>query len=125
MSGTRPSRPGRRFDVVFDASGTLPVSRLRRLASTAGRCVTVNPGRGNRAVRVLTRLLPGAQVHGFVTRPDGADLDAIRGWVEAGQLHPVIEEQLALDQAKHAHEALQARAATGKLVLTVSTGLPN
>ena len=119
----RPTQPGRRFDVVFDASGTLPVSRLRQLASAAGRCVTVNPGRGNRAVQVLTRLLPGAQVHGFVTRPNGADLDLIRGWVEAGQLQPVIEDRLVLDQAEHAHEILQVRAATGKLVLTVSNRL--
>jgi len=44
--------------------------------------VTVNPGTGNPVVKVLSRLLPGPSVRGFVSRPDGHDLQLIGEWVE-------------------------------------------
>ena len=114
---------GRRFDVVFDASGTLSLRRLRELTAPGGTAVTVNPGRSNPVTAALTSLLPGASVRGFVARPDGADLDRIRRWVEAGSVRPWIDIRLPLHEAERAHRLVESRGAVGKVVLVVDGGL--
>lgn len=114
---------GRRFDVVFDASGTLSLRMLRQLACPGGTAVTVNPGRGNPLTGALTRLLPGTSVAGFVARPDGADLDQVRQWIDTGALRPWLHTRLALDDAERAHRIVESREATGKVVLVVDDEL--
>lgn len=114
---------GRRFDVVFDASGTLSLRALRQLTAPGGTAVTVNPGRGNPLTGVLTRLLPGAAVAGFVARPNGSDLDQVRLWVEAGALRPWLHTRLPLLDAERAHRLLESRETAGKVVLVVDDPL--
>ena len=113
----------RRFDVVFDASGTVPLRALRQRTVPDGVAVTVNPGRGNPLTGVLTRSLPGPAVRGFVTRPDGADLDQVRRWVDTGVLRPWVHTRLPLHDAERAHRLVESREAVGKVVLVVDDQL--
>ena len=114
---------GRRFDVVFDASGVLSLRDLRRLTVPQGVAVTVDPGRGNPATGVLTRLLPGPAVRGFVARPGGTDLDQVRRWVDAGALRPWVHTRLPVHDAERAHRIVETREAAGKVVLVVDEQL--
>lgn len=114
---------GRRFDVVFDASGTVSLRSLRRLTVPHGVAVTVNPGRGNPLTGAVTRRLPGPAVRGFVARPSGADLDQVRRWVDAGALRPWVHVRLPLRDAQRAHRVVESREAAGKVLLVVDEQL--
>ena len=46
-----------------------------------------------------------------------ADFRALLGLLREGKIHPVVAERLPLADARKAHELLESRAATGKLVL--------
>ncbi|WP_374058888.1 zinc-binding dehydrogenase [Arthrobacter sp. MSA 4-2] len=115
----RESLGGRRFDLVFDASGKLPARVLRSLVRREGTAVTVNPGTDNPIIAARSRLLPGAAVRGFLVRPSGGDLVLLRGWIEEGSLRPVIQEVLPIQELERAHRVSEGGQVRGKLVLTL------
>ncbi|HEV2745193.1 MAG TPA: zinc-binding dehydrogenase, partial [Rubrobacter sp.] len=59
----------------------------------------------------------------FLVRPDGADLEGIGAWIEAGEVRPVIERAYPLADAAEAHRRSESRRARGKLVLVVDEEL--
>jgi NADPH2:quinone reductase len=59
-------------------------------------------------------------LHGVLVRPGRDVLRRLGELVEAGTLHPVIDEVLTLEQASRAHERVETRRGQGKIVLTLS-----
>ena len=56
---------------------------------------------------------------GFTMRPNAADLRVLRGLIEAGDVTPVIDRTVSLDEVPAAVRALEAGGARGKTVVAV------
>jgi len=59
----------------------------------------------------------GAEFHGVVTRPDGAQLAEIAQVVDAGAIRAVVSKTYGLDELALAYEALSGGHTRGKLVI--------
>ena len=56
---------------------------------------------------------------GSVNNPE-VDIVIIKGLVEQGAVHPVVDSAMPLEDAAEAHRRLEARDFFGKIVLTVA-----
>jgi NADPH:quinone reductase len=129
-------------DVVLDAIGGAVSLRSFRALRSGGRLVvygrhaTIAHGTKNWpavfewyaatvAVAILGLLSPGRRVMPYriqklrVNHQDwfSADFRALLTLLREHKIHPVVAERLPFTEARHAHELLDATAATGKLVL--------
>jgi NADPH:quinone reductase-like Zn-dependent oxidoreductase len=91
---------GRVYDVVFDAVGKLPSSKVRSLLAHGGK---------RESVRSAAKLEPG-------------DLDLLKDLVEAGKVLPVIDRRFALEEIASAHEYVEAGHKKGNVVVRVDGG---
>ncbi len=112
-----------RYDTVFDAANVLAFRKIRRVLKPNGVFVTVNPFVGRLSPGWLARFRSGRRIRSFLVRPDGADLEKIGAWIEAGEVRPVIERAYPLADAAEAHRRSESRRARGKLVLVVDEEL--
>jgi NADPH:quinone reductase-like Zn-dependent oxidoreductase len=110
-----------RWDVVFDAFGTLPYAAARRWIGPGGRHLAV--------VIRADALLPGLAgrlgllpAHLVTVRPRAADLDQLAAWVEGGQLRPVVDRILPLAAAGEGFTRLRSKRTRGKVVIRVAEG---
>jgi len=62
----------------------------------------------------------GAEFHGPLTRPDGAQLAEIAALVDAGLLKPFVSHVFALDQLGAAYRALATGRTRGKVVIDIT-----
>lgn len=108
-----------RYDVIYDAVGTLDVAEAKRQLADEGIYMTLVPVPG------IDFFLPGqtervARKGYFVAwTPSGADLDILSGWVRDGRLKPVIDSVFSLDDIRKAHERSETLRAAGKIVVQV------
>ena len=112
-----------RYDAVFDAVNVLSFRKARRVLKPNGVFVTVNPFIGRLSPGWLSRLREGRRIRSFLVRPDGADLEGIGAWIEAGEVRPVIEHAYPLADAAEAHRRSESRRARGKLVFVIDEEL--
>ena len=112
-----------RYDAVFDAVNVLSFRKARRVLKPNGVFVTVNPFIGRLSPGWLSRFRDGRRIRSFLVRPDGADLEGIGAWIEAGEVRPVIERAYPLADAAEAHRHSESRRARGKIVLVVDEEL--
>ena len=106
------------MDVVFDVIGQGTGERSLTVLKPGGILVT--------AIERLSTELPrlaasqGRRFAGVAVEPDGAGLQRLAGWVEAGQLTPHVSHQLPLRDAGRAHELVAQGNTLGKVVLAVT-----
>ena len=109
-----PTALTRRFDVVLDAAGKLPISKARKILAPRGRIVSVKPSPAN----VARSALPGPfQV--VIARAVTADIDAIAQAAAEGHLRLPIAQAVPLSQAIPALTELERNgsAKRGKLII--------
>nr|WP_306319888.1 MULTISPECIES: NADP-dependent oxidoreductase [unclassified Streptomyces] len=104
-------------DVVFDTVGRDYAPRSLKVLREGGRIVTLAPGQDPAVVA-------DARARGFgydwnAVEPDHAGLLALAALAADGELRPVVDTVLPLDEAAKAHTYGESGAATGKIVLTV------
>lgn len=117
----------RRWDVVFDTAGNRPLSHLRRALAAEGTLVIVGGERGGRWFGGMERQLGALllsrfvrqRLRSFIASARQADLEYLRGLLEAGTITPVVERTWTLDQAPDAIRHLAAGRARGKQVITI------
>ena len=117
----------RRWDLVLDAGGHRPLSRLRRALTATGTLVIVgSEGRGrwlggfDRNLRaVLLSRFVSQRLRMLSSRPGQQDLQTLRELAEAGELTPVIDRTYPLAEVPAAIRHLEAGHVRGKLVITV------
>lgn len=111
-----PLRPNQPYDVFFDVFGNQPFKAARAALATRARYVTTIPKLKTVAQDLLTRLCrrPARLV---VVRSNRPDLETLAGWLEDGQLEPVIDQVLPLEAGADAHRHLETKRARGKVVL--------
>lgn len=116
---------GQRYDLVLDIGGNRPLSQLRRVLTGDGTLVIVGGEAGGRWTGGIHRQL-GAIVTSpfarqrlgtFVAKPNGADLDTLRGLIEAGSVTPALDRVVALDEVSDAIRDLVGGHVRGKIVI--------
>jgi NADPH:quinone reductase-like Zn-dependent oxidoreductase len=116
-----------RFDVVLDIGGNRPLRQLRRVLAPNGTLVIVGGEGGGRVLGIGRQLLAAAlspfvrqKLGFFVAMDTTADLVALAGLVEAGQVTPAVDRTFPLAEAPAAVDYLTAGRARGKVVVEVS-----
>ncbi|GAA3641687.1 NAD(P)-dependent alcohol dehydrogenase [Microbacterium awajiense] len=94
---TDPTAIGRRFDVVFDAVGTLRERRVRGILAAGGRYVTVR----TRREETLDELM------------------AVRDLLASGALRAVIDREYGLDDIAQAHMHVETGRKRGNVLVRV------
>lgn len=126
------------FDVVLDIAGGRPVRDLRRMVRPSGTLVLVgdetggqvtgNLGRqiGASLTSALGRLVGrrGPRVRMFVSTTRRADLEELAGFVERGQVRPVLERAFPLEEAAAALAHVHDGRVRGKVVIAVPGAAP-
>ncbi|HVY45035.1 MAG TPA: zinc-binding dehydrogenase, partial [Minicystis sp.] len=107
-----------RWDVVYDAIGSKSPGACARVLGGRKVYVTTKPGVGT-FVRQAVNPLFGVKVFGLITTGAGEDLERIKGFVERGQLAPVIDKVLPIEQVASAQEYSKTGRAKGKIVLSL------
>ena len=118
-------------DVVLDNMGAAYLARNVQVLRTGGRLVVIGLQGGTKGELDLGALLAkraSVTATSLRARPaeqKAAIVDAVREhvWplVEAGQVRPVVDRVLPLEQVADAHRLLEASTHVGKVVLTVGS----
>jgi NADPH:quinone reductase-like Zn-dependent oxidoreductase len=114
------------FDLILDNVENRPLSAVRRALTQKGTLV-LNSGTGTSGLRMLIRLarpvvlspFSSQTMRRYLSTPNQADLEALKGMVEAGQLKPVIGRTYPLDDTVEALRHVASGHARGKVVLAV------
>ncbi len=120
IAGKRP------LDVVFDGVGKDTFLRGLDVLKPRGMMITFGNASGPVDPVLPLKLMQGGSL--FLTRPTLADYTATREdlearsgdlfrWIAEGRLDVRIGERLALSDARAAHEMLEGRGTTGKVLL--------
>jgi NADPH:quinone reductase-like Zn-dependent oxidoreductase len=117
---------GRHYDVMFDLIGSRSLARSRRVLTPRGTYVLVgvkDMGRWFGLARQFKALCTAPFVRRktrvFVCKHTRADLTALKGLVEAGDVRPVIDQRYDLTHIRDAFASLGSGHARGKTVITV------
>ena len=108
------------YDVIFDVVRDTPSGRMVRSLSENGCLLMANPGllqivRAKWASRGTTKRVSFAASSGT-----SEDLAHLRGMVEAGRLHPVIDRRFPLEQMAEAHRYAESGQKVGNVVVVVA-----
>ena len=115
----------RRYDLILDIGRDSRLSRLRRALASKGTLVIVG-GEGGKWIgmaRQLRALVLSPFVRQrltmFIARQRQADLEALRRFIEAGQVAPIVGAAYPLAEVPDALRHLEAGQARGKLAITI------
>jgi NADPH:quinone reductase-like Zn-dependent oxidoreductase len=117
-----------RWDVIVDTAGRRPLRHLRRALTPKGTLVIVGGdgggdwtgGFGRQMLRApIMSLFAGQRLVPLTAKRNRADLEALRGLIEAESVTPVVGRTFALSDAAEALRWLQEDHPTGKIVVTV------
>ena len=124
----REATGGAGADVVLDIVGGPYLARNVEVLATGGRLVVIglqDGSRGELNLNVLMRKRASVSAASLRARPlaeKAAIVSAVLAGVwpayESGEVRPVIDRVLPLDQAAQAHRVLEASEHVGKIVLT-------
>jgi NADPH:quinone reductase-like Zn-dependent oxidoreductase len=105
-----------RFEVILDLTGSR-MGAYRRLLARHGRMVTTA---ANAIPYILFSTIHGSKrVRAFSTTPKAQLLADVAGYVDSGELAPVIDAVRPLAELAAAHAALEAGGGRGKQVVRV------
>jgi NADPH:quinone reductase-like Zn-dependent oxidoreductase len=121
----------RTWDLIVDCAGRRPLHELRRALTPKGTLAIVGgDGGGNwtggffrQMLRApLLSLFSGQRLRAVTAKDNHDDLVALTGLIEDGKLKPVVGRTFSLPEAADAIRYLEQGHATGKIVISVSSG---
>jgi NADPH:quinone reductase-like Zn-dependent oxidoreductase len=121
------TRGGVLHDVLVDIAGNRRWSEYARVLKRGGTFVAVGGPKGGRVLGPVGQLLrvrlasarSGRRVANFVASISNADLDLLRGLMEAGKLKPAIDRTYSFEQIREAMAYLGEGHAKGKIAVTL------
>src|SRR5215204_4659342 len=121
----REATGGEGADVILEMVGGDFIQKNLKCLATFGRVVVYGAASGERGSLVPMNLMyKNHTVAGFylpqiMSRPElfGPSLKEMLGWISSGDLKLTVSARYPLEQASEAHEALEGRQTTGKIVL--------
>jgi len=117
----------KKYDLILDIGGNNSLSHLRRALTPQGTLVLVGGEEGGnltggfgRQIRalVLTRFV-GQRLAMLVSKERSTDLEALRPYLESGQVTPVVDRTFSLSEVPEAMRHLEAGLARGKIAIGV------
>ena len=108
------------FDVVLDVVGALSIRSALRVLRPGGVYLTTNPKLGALIRGSLGSLHRDKRLVIRGPRATVNDLEALREWVEGGQLRAVIDRSYPLEEVPEAHRYLDAGHAAGRVAIEVA-----
>jgi NADPH:quinone reductase-like Zn-dependent oxidoreductase len=117
----------KRYDLILDIGGNNRLSKLRRALTAKGTLVIVGGEEGGSLTGGFGRQLRALVLSMFVSqrltmlasKERHTDLEALRPFLESGQVAPVIDRTYTLAEVPAAMSHLEAGLARGKIAITV------
>jgi NADPH:quinone reductase-like Zn-dependent oxidoreductase len=119
------TRSSIRYDLVVDIAASRPALAFRRVLTPRGSYVQISRGLGGFfGAAVFGALFGGRRRIGvFMWVPSrAADLDLVGRLIESGQLTPMIDRRVPLENALDAIRDQEQGRARGKIVITLAQG---
>ena len=116
------TRESDEYDVILDAVANRNFSACARRLAPRGVYITTLPTPINLVWTALSSLGLSGRKRSFIARvqPVGSDLAYLAGLASDGQVRPILDRVLPLDQAAAAFAESRAGHVRGKLVLSVA-----
>jgi NADPH:quinone reductase-like Zn-dependent oxidoreductase len=111
------------YDVILDTAVSSPFRTFAPLLGPRGRYVAATPSPELFLRAPLLLLGSRRRIKFVMLKVSGADLEQLTGWIEAGQLRPVIDRVYPLSQAAAAHAQAEQGHVRGKIVLDLQTAI--
>lgn len=108
------------YDVVIDVLGTTRLAQCRRILAPDGQLVYVSFKLPQLLQMLRTSAGRGPRVRCLLANEQPADLERIRGLIEAGIFRPVVDRVFPLDEVAAAHRYAESGAAAGAVVVVVT-----
>ena len=115
------------YDLILDIAGNPTLARLRRALTRTGTAVITGGEEGGSWTGSMDRQLRALALSPFISqrltmvmgKEGAADLEHLRGLIEAGTLKPAIDRTYTLDQVPEAMRYFDAGKARGKIAITI------
>jgi NADPH:quinone reductase len=116
---------GEGVDVILEMVGGDFIQKNLECLAAFGRMVVYGSASGDRGtltpmdLMLYNQVVAGFYLPRLMTRPElfGPSLEEMLGWLSSGDLQLTIGARYPLEQAGEAHDALEGRQTTGKIVL--------
>ncbi|MDP1922315.1 MAG: NAD(P)-dependent alcohol dehydrogenase [Myxococcales bacterium] len=112
--------PGRDWSCVFDVFGNRRFSTAKASLGPRGVYVSTVPSVRSVFDDLRTRWLPFKKSRLVVVKSNTTDLEALCGFVERGQLKPIIDRVVPLAETAAGQAHVETKRARGKVVISVS-----
>jgi NADPH:quinone reductase-like Zn-dependent oxidoreductase len=111
---------GETWDIILDATGTVPLTRCESLLRPGGRLLVVLGSFAQAMGRERPSKASGKKVIAGVVAVTAEDLRCVAGLAEAGAFKPVIDRSYPLESAADAHAYVDTGRKRGNVVLTIA-----
>ena len=123
----RDATGGKGADVILEMVGGDFIQKNLECLAAFGRMIVYGKASGERGtlapvdLMLYNQVIAGFYLPRLMMRPEliGPSLEEVLGWVASGDLELTIGARYSLDRAPEAHEALEGRQTTGKIVLNL------
>jgi NADPH:quinone reductase-like Zn-dependent oxidoreductase len=120
-----------RYDLILDIAGNPTLTRLRNALTPTGTAVITGGEEGGSWTGSMDRQLRALALSPFIGqrltmvmgKEGAADLEHLRGLIEAGTLTPVIDRTYTLEQVPEAMRYFDSGKARGKIAITIQAPL--
>jgi NADPH:quinone reductase-like Zn-dependent oxidoreductase len=117
----------RRYDLILDTAGNRSLTQLRRALHPRGTLVLVGGQGGGRWLQGFDRMIRvmmlspfvGQNLRGLMSTAGESDLHLLRGYIEAGEVTPIVDRTYPLSEVREAIRYLREGHAAGKVVITL------
>ena len=107
------------YDIIFDAVRKSTFKDCKEALTSKGIYVTTEFGPSIMLQMRLNSNPNGKRMIGMLLKTDPADLEYIRGLIEAGMIKPVIDRTYPLEKIAEAHQYVERGHAKGKVIVKI------
>ena len=107
------------YDIIFDAVRKSTFKDCKDALTSKGIYVTTEFGPSIMLQMRLNSNPNGKRMIGMLLKTDPADLEYIRGLIEAGKIKPVIDRTYPLENIVEAHQYVERGHAKGKVIVKI------